>query len=48
MTEIKSYGKPPAMVEKVMQAVMILRNSDPSWAEAKKQLGNLWREILIL
>ncbi|XP_025080372.1 dynein heavy chain 2, axonemal-like isoform X3 [Pomacea canaliculata] len=39
MTEIKSYGKPPAMVEKVMQAVMILRNSDPSWAEAKKQLG---------
>uniref|UniRef100_H3DNF8 Dynein axonemal heavy chain 2 n=1 Tax=Tetraodon nigroviridis TaxID=99883 RepID=H3DNF8_TETNG len=40
MTEIKSYGRPPALVETVMQAVMILLGKDPSWAEAKKQLGD--------
>ncbi|XP_078389870.1 dynein axonemal heavy chain 2 [Cetorhinus maximus] len=39
MTEIKSYGRPPVLVETVMQAVMILRGSEPTWAEAKKQLG---------
>lgn len=39
MTEIKSYGRPPALVETVMQAVMILLGKDPSWAEAKRQLG---------
>ncbi|XP_074657783.1 dynein axonemal heavy chain 2-like [Tubulanus polymorphus] len=37
--EIKSYGRPPPLVETVMQAVMILRGQDPSWAEAKRQLG---------
>ncbi|XP_048588102.1 dynein axonemal heavy chain 2 isoform X2 [Nematostella vectensis] len=40
MTEIKSYGRPPALVEKVMEAVMILRQSEPTWAEAKRQLGD--------
>ncbi|XP_035375794.1 dynein heavy chain 2, axonemal [Electrophorus electricus] len=39
MTEIKSYGRPPALVETVMEAVMILRGCDPTWAEAKRQLG---------
>ncbi|XP_059574595.1 dynein axonemal heavy chain 2 isoform X3 [Alligator mississippiensis] len=39
MTEIKSYGRPPGLVETVMQAVMILRGSEPSWAEAKRQLS---------
>nr|XP_057923809.1 dynein axonemal heavy chain 2 isoform X2 [Doryrhamphus excisus] len=39
MTEIKSYGRPPALVEKVMQAVMTLLNKEPTWAEAKRQLG---------
>lgn len=39
MTEIKSYGRPPMLVEKVMEAVMILRGSEPTWAEAKRQLG---------
>ncbi|XP_077169770.1 dynein axonemal heavy chain 2 isoform X1 [Paroedura picta] len=39
LTEIKSYGRPPTLVETVMQAVMILRGSEPTWAEAKKQLG---------
>ncbi len=38
--EIKSYPTPPELVEIVMQAVMILRQSDPSWAEAKRQLGD--------
>ncbi|XP_066267393.1 dynein axonemal heavy chain 2-like isoform X1 [Branchiostoma lanceolatum] len=40
MTEIKSYAKPPALVETVMQAVMILRGNEPTWAEAKRQLGD--------
>ncbi|XP_077357601.1 dynein axonemal heavy chain 2 isoform X2 [Festucalex cinctus] len=39
MTEIKSYGRPPALVERVMQAVMTLLNKEPTWAEAKRQLG---------
>ena len=39
MTEIKSYAKPPPLVEKVMSAVMVLRCSEPTWVEAKKQLG---------
>lgn len=38
--EIKSYPTPPELVETVMQAVMILRQSDPSWTEAKRQLGD--------
>lgn len=41
MTEIKSYGRPPVLVERVMEAVMILRGSEPTWAESKKQLGGL-------
>lgn len=39
MTEIKSYGRPPALVEMVMQAVMTLLGKEPTWAEAKRQLG---------
>ncbi|KAJ0006370.1 hypothetical protein NQD34_013643, partial [Periophthalmus magnuspinnatus] len=39
MTEIKSYGRPPALVETVMQAVMTLLEKEPTWAEAKRQLG---------
>ncbi|XP_022235820.1 dynein heavy chain 2, axonemal-like [Limulus polyphemus] len=38
--EIKSYGRPPTLVEKVMEAVMILRGSEPTWVEAKRQLGD--------
>ena len=30
----------PELVETVMQAVMILWQSDRSWAEAKRQLGD--------
>ncbi|XP_078526452.1 dynein axonemal heavy chain 2 isoform X1 [Lissotriton helveticus] len=40
LTEIKSYGRPPVLVETVMQAVMILRGNEPTWAEAKRQLGD--------
>ena len=39
MTEIKSYGRPPPLVEKVMECVMILKGAEPTWAEAKRQLG---------
>ncbi|XP_027143976.1 dynein heavy chain 2, axonemal isoform X2 [Larimichthys crocea] len=39
MTEIKSYGRPPALVETVMQAVMTLQGKEPTWTEAKRQLG---------
>jgi len=38
--EIKAYNNPPELVETVMQAVMILRQSDPTWAEAKRQIGD--------
>ena len=40
MSEVKAYAKPHKAVEKVMEAVMITRKSEPSWAEAKKQLGD--------
>lgn len=43
MTEIKSYGRPPALVETVMQAVMTLQGKEPTWAEAKRQLGERQR-----
>lgn len=39
LTEVKSYAKPPSVVEKVMEAVMILQGRPPTWSEAKKQLG---------
>ncbi|OON14263.1 ATPase family protein [Opisthorchis viverrini] len=39
ITEIKSYGKPPFLVQKVMEAVMILRGAEPTWAESRRQLG---------
>lgn len=32
--------KPPGRVKLVLEAVMILKQSDPSWTEAKKQLGD--------
>ena len=39
ITEIKSYSKPPPLVDTVLQAVMILRGAEPTWAEAKRHLG---------
>ncbi|MEN2495892.1 MAG: hypothetical protein MHMPM18_000474 [Marteilia pararefringens] len=40
IAEIRSYGRPSSLVEKVMEAVMILRNSEPNWSEAKRQLSD--------
>ena len=40
MAEVKAYAKPPPAVETVMEAVMVLRKQEPTWAEAKKQLGD--------
>ena len=48
MTEIKSYAKPPALVEKVMEAVMILRGGEPTWAEAKRQLGECTLDVTMV
>lgn len=39
MTKIKSHGCPPALVQTVMQAIMILQGKEPTWEEAKSQLG---------
>ena len=48
ITEIKSYGKPPPLVEKVLEAVMILRGNEPTWAEAKRQLGSVLHFSFVL
>ncbi|CAH2077132.1 unnamed protein product, partial [Iphiclides podalirius] len=40
ITEVKSYPKPPQKVEMVMEAVLILLQKEPTWAEAKRQLGD--------
>ncbi len=40
LAEVKAYANPPPLVEKVLSAVMILRKSEPSWSEAKKQLND--------
>ncbi|KAJ3321161.1 Dynein heavy chain 2, axonemal [Blyttiomyces sp. JEL0837] len=40
LNEIRSYGKPPPLVEKVMEAVMVLKKCEPTWDEAKRQLAN--------
>lgn len=37
--EIKAYNKPPQLVADVLGAVMILRESEPTWEESKRQLG---------
>ncbi len=40
IAEVKAYGKPPPLVELVLEAVMVLKQSEPTWAEAKRQLGD--------
>lgn len=39
VSEVKAYTKPPALVETVLQAVMILFNKPTDWATAKKILS---------
>lgn len=41
ISEIRSFTRPPPKVEMVMEAVMILKNSEPSWAESKRQLADV-------
>ncbi|XP_014244414.1 dynein heavy chain 2, axonemal isoform X2 [Cimex lectularius] len=41
IAEVRSYGKPPAKVEMVLEAVMILKGAEPTWTEAKRQLGDV-------
>ncbi|XP_050296141.1 dynein axonemal heavy chain 2 isoform X2 [Anthonomus grandis grandis] len=41
ISEMKSYGTPPQKVKMVMEAVNILKGVDPSWAEAKRLLGEI-------
>ena len=40
MAEVRAYTNPPELVDMVMQAVMILRGGEPTWAEAKRQLAD--------
>lgn len=40
LAEVKSFSRPPERVKLVLEAVMILKESEPSWAEAKRQLGD--------
>jgi len=39
ISEVKAYSKPPALVETVLQAVMILFGKPTDWASAKTVLG---------
>ena len=40
ITEIKSFAKPPALVQTTMEAVCILKGAKPTWDDAKKLLGD--------
>ena len=40
ITEIKSFAKPPALVQMTMEAVCILNQQKPDWDTAKKMLGD--------
>ena len=40
LSVVKSYAQPPAGVDVVLNAVMLLINRDPTWATAKKQLAD--------
>lgn len=39
IAEVKSYGRPPMKIEKVMEAVLILLGKEPTWENAKKVLS---------
>lgn len=44
MTKIKSHGCSPALVQTLMQAIITLQGKEPTWAEAKCQLGERQQE----
>ncbi|XP_065175861.1 dynein axonemal heavy chain 2-like isoform X2 [Sycon ciliatum] len=39
MTEVRSYTMPPPLVERVMDAVMILKGEKTGWPDAKRAIG---------
>jgi dynein heavy chain, axonemal len=39
VSEVKAYAKPPALVETVLSAVMILFGKATDWATAKRAIG---------
>ena len=40
ITEIKSFNNPPSDVATVMNSVLVLLEKEPTWANAKKELGD--------
>ncbi|XP_050531221.1 dynein axonemal heavy chain 2 isoform X2 [Daktulosphaira vitifoliae] len=40
LSEVKSFSRPPDRVKLVLEAVMTLKQSEPTWNEAKRQLGD--------
>lgn len=40
IAEVKAYGKPPPLVELVLEAMMVLKQLEPTWPGAKRQLGD--------
>jgi dynein heavy chain, axonemal len=47
---LRSYGRPPPLVEMVTSAVLLMKQADPTWAEAKRQLAdpNFTEQVKIL
>lgn len=37
---LRSYGRPPPVIEMVTSAVLLMKQADPTWAEAKRQLAD--------
>ncbi|KAF4524620.1 hypothetical protein B566_EDAN013871 [Ephemera danica] len=40
LMEMRAYGRPPEAVELAMSAVLILKQTEPTWVEAKRQLAD--------
>lgn len=50
LSEIKCFSVPPEGVKLVLEAIMTLKQADPSWAEAKRQLDdpNFLQQVIII
>jgi hypothetical protein len=42
ISKVKAYCKPPVLVETVLEALMIGRQNEPTWTEAKLQLDEFF------
>lgn len=40
IVEMKSFSRPPVLVEEVMNAILVLLGIEPNWKNAKKVLSN--------